>query len=109
MRRRLSHSERRIILVVGSLASVLGFAMLLAAVLHSDNRGPKSIEADGVNYIACSVLSWFADGTFKDPDNTSYDVFFKDTEGRTRELKRVRVLRITDLPNDKSFCTASRK
>ena len=98
--------QRWIIGVVGFGAFVSLFGLLLWAALRSSKNGPKSIEADGLNYIACSGVSWFADATTRDPDNTSYDVVFRDTEGRTRELKRVRMLRITDLPKDEPPCMA---
>jgi hypothetical protein len=96
--------ERWIIGTVVSGALILTLGILLWTNLHPGKNGPKSIEADGVNYIACSGVSLSADATTRDPDNTSYDLTFKDVAGRTRELKRVRVLHITDLPENEPYC-----
>lgn len=76
----------------------------------SPHNGPKRIEADGSTYIACRGATWIPSAKDTPGDNTptTYDVFFKDLEGTNRELKHVRTLRVTDLPDSTPECVAGR-
>jgi hypothetical protein len=96
-------------LVATVSAAILMTIILFARVLLRPARtGPKLIEADGATYFACGGALWLpTEGTFKDPDAISYNVLFKDTEGRTHELKRVRKLKVTDLPTGAPACARS--
>lgn len=70
--------------------------------------GPKLVEADGARYTSCSGATWLRDdGNSKDPATMTYEVLFKDPQGVNRDLKMVRVLRITNLPEDTSVCKNS--
>ena len=97
-------------IVTTSVILLAGLVVVVAVMPYPPKNGAKSIEADGVTYIGCSGVLWFAAVTQRDPANTSYyDVFFKDVDGRTRELQRVRTLRVTDLPKDFPACIAQHK
>jgi hypothetical protein len=76
----------------------------------SPHTGPKRIEADGTTYIACGGATWIPSAKDTPYDNTprTYDVFFKNTEGADRELKHVRTLRVTDLPDGTPECGPGR-
>lgn len=68
-------------------------------------QGPKFVEADGSRYVACGGAMWLRDqGNFKDPATFTYEVLFKDAQGKSHDLKAVHVLRITDLPKDTAGC-----
>jgi hypothetical protein len=67
------------------------------------------IEADGNTYFACGgALLLMNEGNPKDLDARSYQVIFKDAEGRSHELNRVRIVKMTDLPVGAPPCTQSR-
>ncbi len=67
---------------------------------------PKLIEADGVTYAACGGALWVEqeDGNPRDIDSRSWAVLFKDAEGTTHPLKRVRMLKVSDLPSNAPEC-----
>jgi hypothetical protein len=84
-------------------------AALLVIVLcacSGSPTGPKRIQADGVTYIACGGAVWIpaAKDTAGDDSAGTYDVVFTDPQGNKRELKRVRSLWVTNLPDDSPEC-----
>jgi hypothetical protein len=87
---------------------LLAFAFCVATsfcACRSTQNGPKLIDADGNSYFACNGALWLLnEGNPKDPGERSYYVSFKDAQGVTHELKRVRMLKVTDLPDDASAC-----
>jgi hypothetical protein len=90
-----------LLLIVG----ICGAAQLSSC--HAPHTGPKLIEADAVTYIACGGALWVEN------DNPGYftprtsAVLFQDAEGKNHELKRVRMLRIRDLPSNSAVCKSS--
>jgi hypothetical protein len=95
-----------------TMAVILTLVLVVAFVLktpHSSASSPKLIRADGVEYVACEGALWLpSDGDSKNPDTMSYSVIFRDAEGRTRELKRVHMLKVMDLPKDTPRCARTR-
>ena len=89
------------------LLFALGFCLAISlCACRSHKSGPKLIDADGSSYFACNGGIWLVnEGNPKDPGEKSYYVSFKDAQGVTHELKRVRMLKVTDLPDDASACT----
>lgn len=79
--------------------------LIVLAACTGAPAGPKRIEADGNIYIACSGAIWIpsAKDTAADNTPTTY-VFFKDPDGKNRELKRVRTLLPTKLPDSAPEC-----
>lgn len=85
----------------------IGTSMVMGLMRHRQ-VGPKMVEADGVIYIACGGAIWMRnDGNLKDPATMTYEVLFKDAQGADHHLTMVRVLKITDLPNDMPVCKTS--
>jgi len=75
---------------------------------HAPRPGPKLIEADGVTYTACGGALWLRnDGNLKDPSTMNYDVQFQDAQGLNHHLKMVRMLKVTELPDDTPLCNSS--
>jgi hypothetical protein len=94
-----------IALVFGSMVFFAIFWFFVLKVPPSPKTGPKMIEADGATYVACDGALWLAnEGPSKDPGEMSYRVLFKDADGQSHELKRVRMLKVSDLPADSSYC-----
>lgn len=91
------------------LAAIVVLAIVLSVRPNQSPRtGPKLIEADGNKYFACGGALWLLnEGNPKDPDARSYQVMFKDAEGRTHELTRVRMLKVTDWPTGTPPCASS--
>jgi hypothetical protein len=87
------------------LAVVFSATALLCAC-RPPKTGPKLIEADGITYTACGGALWVEDGkvNVRDIDSRSYEVLFTDGRGITHKLKRVRKLKVTDLPSDIPAC-----
>lgn len=81
----------------------------LATTLSSCGRsqvGPKKIEADGVTYIACGGALWLEnDKIQRDNEPPTFQVLYKDAQGNNHELKMVRMLKVTDLPDDTPACS----
>src|SRR4029077_9869814 len=75
----------------------------------STHKGPKLIEADGVNYTACDGAIWYSNSNdLRDPSLKTYTVIFKDARGVKHEMDTVRPLNVTDLPDDTRDCTNPR-
>ena len=89
--------------------------LLIAAALsaiqiascRARRNGPKLIEADGVTYIACGGALWVEDENPREIDPRTFEVLFQDVQGINHELKRVRTLKITDLPDHTPECAKS--
>jgi hypothetical protein len=98
------------VVTLGAVAFVIVIAVLLSS--HGTRRpgGAKRVEADGVTYIACGGVIWVPNNlqTPKDNEPQSFNVKFRDEQGADRQLHRVRMLRITDLPLDTPECMNSR-
>jgi hypothetical protein len=96
-----------------SAMSLCGLAICIIAFFVSCNtsqsgHGPQLIEADGKTYTACGGALWLHDDkNVKDPATWSYEVIFADAAGVRHDLKRVRVLKVTDLPAGTSACNRS--
>lgn len=89
----------------GELVLVAFYSALLLASCSRHQPGPKLIEADGSTYMACGGATWLLDdGNPKDSNTWSYDVIYRDAGGKNHELKRVRMLRVTDLAADSPQC-----
>jgi hypothetical protein len=74
----------------------------------SSNSGLKLIQADGITDTACAGALWGADETAPaSVDSRTYEVLFEGADGTKHQLKRVRNLRITDLPSDTPACSKS--
>ena len=99
------------ILTYGS-RSVLCVAFCSVMTLSScgpSRVGPKEIEADGVTYIACGGALWLEnDKIQRDNEPSTFQVLFKDAQGNNHELKMVRMLKVTDLPDDTPACSNAR-
>ena len=94
--------EMRIVLAIPLCAAIL------LPACRAPKPGPKLIEADGVTYTACEGALWLAnENNPKDPGTWSWSVVFKDAQGVTHNLPRVRMLTVTDLPNDTPACKTS--
>ena len=88
------------------IAAVYGVVQVSSC--HAPRPGPKLIEADGVTYTACGGALWLRnDGNLKDPSTMNYDVQFQDAQGLNHHLKMVRMLKVTDLPDDTPLCNSS--
>ena len=75
----------------------------------SAHKGPKLIQADGVNYTACTDAIWFSNSDdLRDPSLKTYTVIFKDARGVEHEMDTVRRLNVTDLPDDTPDCATPR-
>lgn len=82
---------------------------LIFARLRPLLRGPRSIpkvvQADGALYLACGGAIWVAnEGNEANRGERTYYVMFKDADGTTHELKKVRTLNVSDLPSDSAAC-----
>ena len=88
--------------------SVLAF--FSAATLSSctaTRPSPKLVEADGVAYTACGGALWFEDMREpKDNEPRTYEVIYKDAQGTKHQLTKVRMLKITDLPDNTPSCSS---
>ena len=95
----------RLLVTIG-LSAIVVLAIFIAVRSNQPIKtGPKLIEADGVKYFACGGALWLLnEGNPKDPGERSYYVAFKDANGVMHELKRVRMLKVTELTNDVSAC-----
>jgi hypothetical protein len=91
------------------LSKLLFFVAFCGAAQMSSCRashiGPRLIEADGVSYMACGGALWVQNEKAPlDNEPPSYDVLFVDAEGKKHELKRVRFLKVSDLPSGTPAC-----
>jgi hypothetical protein len=94
-------------ILLAAVLITLGIGVVVRLLRHRQD-GPKLIDADGVTYIACGGAIWMRDeGNMKDPATMTYEVLFKDAQGADHHLTMVRVLKITDLPNDTPACKTS--
>jgi hypothetical protein len=94
------------LVVMGCLAGLLAIAAFFSLKLNSfPKSGPNLIDADGVEYLACGGAVWLRDeGNARDLQAANYFVTFKDAEGATHTLKRVRALKVTDLASNDPCC-----
>jgi len=92
-----------------TLVAIPLLAGMLLCGCRASRTGPKLIEADGVTYTACEGVLWVANEDIpQDPGTRSWSVVFKDAQGVTHNLPRVRMLTVTDLPSDTPACKAPR-
>jgi hypothetical protein len=102
-------SRKKKIELVATLAPIV-FVMVLVVLLssHGTRRpgGPKRVEADGATYVACQGVLWLPNERWAvgDTEAWGYAVRYRDARGIDHELHRVRLLHITDLPNDTPEC-----
>jgi len=88
--------------------------LVLAAMLNSCAPprlgGPKRIEADGVTYVACQGVLWAPNNSLgpRDSEPPNFEVRFRDAQGVDHDLKRVRILHVTDLPLNTPECLNQR-
>ena len=101
-----------LVAILATIVFVLGLGVFLSSYGTRTWRagGPKRIEADGVTYVACQGALWLSHKSEVPNDNEpeTFFVRFRDAQGVERELKRVRALRVTDLPLDAPECANSR-
>ena len=81
-------------------SEMLVLAAMLSSCAPPRVGGPKRIEADGVTYVACRGVLWAPNNSLglKDNEPPNFEVRFRDAQGVDHDLKRVRMLHVTNLP-----------
>jgi hypothetical protein len=105
------HGKQKVqVAILVALVTVMMVAVLLSSRGTQRAGSPKRIEADGVTYVACEGALWLSHKSEAPNDNEpeTFYVRFRDAQGVDHELKRVRALRVTDLPVDTPECANSR-
>ena len=67
------------------------------------HQTPKAIEADGQSYVACSGMLWVEDNSGLG-GAANYEIKFTDANGTDHDIRGVKKLEITDLPDDTPLC-----
>ncbi len=104
---RLSRTKKiGLVATLLTLVTVMMLAVLLSSRGTQRAGGPKRIEADGTTYVACQGVLWLPNERWAvgDTEAWGYAVRYRDPRGVDHELHRVRLLHITDLPNDTPEC-----